>query len=272
MAYTGNKSGANLDDAVGVVAGSGTGIVVKTGPGAGVRRTLQPGSVRVTITNSNGVDGDIAIDIPADLPLNSAELVRMILSGVSTGGIQFDAESPDYGYADIIGQIDVRGVGPNSPDYAQIAGTNLYAFQFSPTALNEVFVPFHIPHTYAPGTPVSFHAHWVGDQSPGHVGVVRWGFEWHYGRNELEAWSSGTVYAEQAGVATPLTPRLVESPDVSIPNLEVDSIIYVRAFRDAANVADTNTDAVYLIQTDCHHQSTGVPTINKARPFYAGGG
>lgn len=271
MSYPGNRPGADLDDAVGTAAGSGAGIMVKTGEGAGVRRSLQAGSVRITITNADGTAGDITIDIPADLPLNTAELVNLILSGAQGDGVQFAGESPTYGYADILGQIDVRGVGPNSPDYAQIAGTNLYAFQFAASSLDEVFVSFHIPHDYVPGTPVSFHAHWMGDQSPGHVGVVRWGFEWYYARNEQEALSNGTVYAEQAGVATALTPRLVESAEVAIPNLEVDSLILVRVFRDAANVADTNTDAVFLIQTDCHYQSTGVPTVNKARPFYAGG-
>ena len=50
--------------------------------------------------------------------------------------------------------------------------------------------------------------------------------------------------------------------------MEVDGLILVRGYRDAGNVLDTCTDAVFLHTMDIHYQSTNMATKNKAPSFY----
>ncbi len=50
--------------------------------------------------------------------------------------------------------------------------------------------------------------------------------------------------------------------------IEVDSIIKVRTWRDAARTADTLNVSPFLHTVDLHVQSTGIPTKDKNFPFY----
>ena len=51
-------------------------------------------------------------------------------------------------------------------------------------------------------------------------------------------------------------------------NIEPDSVIHMRVFRDAANAADTYTGAVWCWQADLHYQVQQAATKNKAPNFY----
>jgi hypothetical protein len=52
---------------------------------------------------------------------------------------------------------------------------------------------------------------------------------------------------------------------VASTNLEPDSLILCRIFRDAAN--DTCSDVVYLLLADCHYQTNRFSTMNKSPDF-----
>lgn len=62
MSYQGAHSGAEVDDAVGAGKGTGNGVMVKSGTGAGVRRTIT-GSTRVDVTNGDGTAGNPTLDL-----------------------------------------------------------------------------------------------------------------------------------------------------------------------------------------------------------------
>lgn len=49
---------------------------------------------------------------------------------------------------------------------------------------------------------------------------------------------------------------------------EIDGVIIVRSWRDAARTADTLNVAPFLHFVDCHYQSTQMSTKTKNYPFY----
>lgn len=56
--YVSSFTGTQIDDSVGVTEGAGTGIVVKTGTAAGVKRSVDGTTDQITVTNGDGVAGN----------------------------------------------------------------------------------------------------------------------------------------------------------------------------------------------------------------------
>ncbi len=185
-------------------------------------------------------------------------------------GIRVNVENPVFGWRDLTAPVDVRGSGPNDPTFAVYTGTTLRAFRFSASTMNEVFFVFHVPHDWVPGTDIFFHAHWSNAAAVPNTGNVVWSFDYSFakgfGQEAFAAVQTATVIA--ASPAVRYTHNTSETTAVSIPLMEVDGLVLVRGYRDAANVLDTCTDAVFLHTMDIHYQSTNMATINKAPSFY----
>lgn len=171
------------------------------------------------------------------------------------------------GWADITAEISEKPTGANNPTHA-VFRDGIRMYSFSPTAMNECFATFHLPHSYKEGSPLYFHTHW--SSIVGNTGVVRWGFEYSYAKGyQQEPFpASQTVYVEQAGSATAYLHHIAETVAVTIPGCEVDGLILVRIFRDAAHANDTHTQPVFLMTADVHHQVDRVTTANRNFPFY----
>jgi hypothetical protein len=173
----------------------------------------------------------------------------------------------NYGWRDIIADITVRGAGSNSPSWGTFRD-GINAYQFSATVMNECWLTFHINHDYAPGTPVYLHVHW---SSPGtSTGNVVWGFEYSIakGHQQMAFPTSTTVTVTQASPGQYYHNVAEISTGIGSGQLEPDSLILVRVYRDASNGADTNTDAVSVFCSDIHYQASRFATKNKAPNFY----
>jgi hypothetical protein len=194
----------------------------------------------------------------------------LVLPATSGKGFEIDVENPSFGWRDILGEINVRGAGAADPTFAIYGATNFYQFQFSATVLKEVFIVYHVPHDYLPGSDIYFHAHWSNAAASPSVGAVVWGFEytWAKGFDQAPFGASATVTATQTCSAQRYRHNIAETAAVTIAGLEVDSLVMVRVFRDATNVADTCADAVFLHMSDIHYQTTNIGTKNKAPNFY----
>lgn len=179
----------------------------------------------------------------------------------------------DYGWRDLVGNIVVKGVGANDPTWAAISGLGgMFAYQFSATVNKEVWLTFHIDHDYAEGTPIYLHAHWLNDAASPNTGTVRWGFEWTAAKgHQQQAFPAPqTVYVTQNCSATRYMHHIAEvsvADAVPATNLEPDSLLLVRCFRDAVN--DSCSDAVDLLTMDCHYQTDRWATKNKSPDFNA---
>ncbi len=150
----------------------------------------------------------------------------------------------------------------------------VYAYSFSASAMNEIWVTFHIDHTYKPNSKLYPHIHWVTPST--NTGVVRWGIEYTFAKGHNQGSASvfpatQTIYLEQAGSGLAYEHMVVEASStqaISSPNIEVDSIVMMRVFRDAAHANDTHTSAVFGIMADMHYQKSYWATKNKAPNFY----
>lgn len=88
-----------------------------------------------------------------------------VLGAQSGIGIVLDPNAPDYGWHNMLGAIDVRGTGPNDPDFVAYGATAFRAYRFSATGEDEIFIGYHIPHDYVPGSAVFLHTADVHYQS-----------------------------------------------------------------------------------------------------------
>jgi hypothetical protein len=176
---------------------------------------------------------------------------------------------PVAGWCDLVAQIELRGAGANNPAYSVLTG-GIRAYEFSATAMNEVWAVYHVGHDYYPGSVMYAHTHWTTTGT--NTGVVRWGFEWTamkgYAQGAFGA--TATVYKNLAATGTALTHMISEvavGDVIPATNLETDALILMRIFRDGANVADTCTDTAFLLLADLHYQSDRYNTLNRNFPF-----
>ena len=210
--------------------------------------------------------------IPTAADFNSLAQEADLRSPKTAGtGIKIDLDTPAFGWRDITAEVDTRGNGANDPSYSIYGATNMRQLQFSATTMQECFIVFHVPHDWVPGTSIHFHAHWSNATVTPNTGNVVWGFEYSFakGFNQESFPTFQTVTVVQASPATRYRHQVAETVAVSVPTMEVDGLFLVRGFRDAANVLDTCTDAVFLHTMDIHYQSTNLATRNKAPSFYA---
>jgi hypothetical protein len=140
----------------------------------------------------------------------------------------------------------------------------------------EVFYNVHINHEYVMGTKVYLHVHWNNGNTTS-VSTIGWGFQYAVtkGHQQQAMSTTGTtVYVSHTMLGTQYMHYVSEVSDtfaVPATNLEPDSIISVRLFRDSANAGgtgDTYTGSVWLLFVDCHYLSNSGGTTNKAPSFY----
>lgn len=180
---------------------------------------------------------------------------------------EFDGEP---GWDDIIGPFaNGKTTTANDPVWATFRN-GINAYSFAQNAMNELWLVFHLNHGYAPGTKIYPHVHWATAGT--NTGVVRWGIEYTIakGYNQQAFPASSTIYLEAAASATPYMHQITETTEpnaIAATNLEPDSLVLVRVFRDGAHANDTCTDDAFGLQMDIHFQRNGVSTVNRNYPF-----
>lgn len=187
------------------------------------------------------------------------------INGILNGG-PFPARWGDY-VADI---NSARVAGANTPTWRAMTDS-INAYSFSNTSMNEVWLTVHINHDYKRGTNLYPHVHWAPDNT--NTGTVRWGIEYTIakGHNQAAFPASTTIYIEQAGPGTALQHMIAEASDgQAFDGLEPDTLLMMRAFRDAAHANDTyaGTNGAFGLYVDIHYQQDRRGTVNKAPNFY----
>ena len=238
--------------------------------------TLLPDKTDVTagIGGNNGDVSVIAGSLEGIRVVNTGAAIETVFSDdvirdvVSGEGTKIgDATTSDFGWRDILGAINVRGIGVTDPTWTQIAATGFWDYAFD---VNDVcWINFHMPHDYVPGTDIHFHVHWLANGT--NVNTVKWQFTFAYadgfGNGTFPLTTPTVVTAEEAGSGTAYDHMITETAAVTIAGLEVDGIIKCKITR-ITNGGTDNTDGIFLQLSDIHYQSTNLPTKNKAPDFY----
>lgn len=175
-------------------------------------------------------------------------------------------------WKDLSGEFTVRNLsGGNNPTWGTIFD-NLQGLVFSASTMNQVWVDFHINHDIALGTKVYPHIHWIPLTNAS--GTVRWGIEYSVakGHGQQVFHPSVTVYVNHSIPANSFKKHFVsevsEADAIPPTNIEPDSFVKVRVFRDANNALDTYPGEVHAWFADLHYQAERIGTMNKAPNFF----
>jgi hypothetical protein len=258
-------------------AGTGVNYLIITNAAAGAEPSLE----------TRGSDTDVDLKLT---PKGSGRVISssdVVLPKTSGNGFRVDTTTPTYPWHDLLGAISIRGVGATDPAYNVYRG-GIRGYQFN--ANNEVFIEFHLPHDYAPGTHLYIHSHWSingttrAGAAAGTVngGTVTWGFEVTYakGHNQAAFAAPITTTTVSGTVASTLYQHYIDEVQLSATSptasqldsddIEVDGLILVRVYLSANNitVASGSVPAPFLHFADIHYQSTCIGTKAKAPNFY----
>lgn len=207
---------------------------------------------------------------------------------VSTG-IKVDQTSPGFGWADMLGQVEAKGIGANNPAFNVFRGS-IYAYQFD-KATTEVWIPFHVPHDWVPSTDLYCHVHWaqstVDTGGPAGVpGTAEWKFDLSYADGYGTAGGTAdpfgaplTVTVTQQASTTQYGHMIAEvqcgsnggsgGTMLDTSTVEVDGLILLRLYRTSTNPADTLNQDPFVLMCDLHYQTNGIRgTKQRNRPFY----
>ena len=182
----------------------------------------------------------------------------------------------NYGWNDLISNFVVKATsGLNNPSWGTLFN-GLEGYLFAGNSMNQVWCDFHIIHDIALGTVLYPHIHWCPTTTG--TGTVRWGIEYSVAKGHQQATGSvfpatTTVYVEQnidtASQWKHFVAEVSLADAIPATNIEPDSVIKMRIFRDAAHVNDTYAGNVHSWQADIHYQMATLNTKNKSPNFYA---
>ena len=159
-----------------------------------------------------------------------------------------------------------EGAAPNSPGLDTFVST-IQAHTYTGTGVNvkEGFFQIHIQHDYKKDTDVTMHVHW-GHKIAVPSGDVKWQIEYSVARG-YEAGTFGVTTGSPAGTSGVLTTvqtagaqfahHITNDDDMTIPadvEIEPDSLIIGRIFRDPADAEDTFENDAFLLHIDIHYQ------------------
>ena len=192
----------------------------------------------------------------------------------------FTRVRPASGWKDITSSMYSARVATGKPPTWAIIVDGIYGWRFSATLENEYWISFHLPHdmdlTFVEpdgtvGPPQIYpHVHWTPEAGGTDTGTARFGFEWTYAKGYgIDSYGpTQTIYTEQAADGTELKSYISETSDAAAlqsSDFEVDGVILMRVFRDAAHANDTLTDRVFITFTDVHYLSDGLETVERNR-------
>ena len=237
---------------------------------------------KVGITNSavaTSLDKRVAV-------LESGGSAGVFPTGIEIGkasgvGIKVDTVTPTFGWRDATAAFHTRATGGQVPSFTPYNGTTVYQYQFAVATLQEIFIEFHIPHDYVPGTEVFIHTHWSqttvdAGGIAGVPGQVKWNYDALYSKGHQQQSFPATVTTVSALQTASSTVRQHMIAEVQLTSggaiggntLEVDGVILVRMWRDPADLQDTLNIAPFPHFCDMHYQSTNMATKEKAPNFY----
>lgn len=166
--------------------------------------------------------------------------------------------------------LSLPRIGANAPSLTTYRD-GLFQLAFDGgVSLNETWANIHILHDYKDGTKIYPHIHWshiVGAPS----GDVKWNIEYSVSKGHSGGTfgASTTVSVTQTAGAqyTHQIAEVSEGDAIDATNLEPDSVVQFRVYRDPTDGADTFANDAYLIYFDCHVESDRILTNEKVSPF-----
>lgn len=208
--------------------------------------------------------------------LDEQEILSLIdnnNNSINLEDINFKLNNGEYGWSNLSSNIytDDDSGSPRLKDFK----SNVKGWRFKKNDIQQCWVDFRMNHDYALNTKVFPRLHWGSNENKS--GTVRWGIEYtvakgHGQGSDSQFPISSIIYLEQNLSATDIDKHLItevtEAQAILSTNLEPDSLILMRIFRDATHINDTYPDYCFLFRVDLHYQVGQLVTRNKAPDFF----
>lgn len=166
-------------------------------------------------------------------------------------------------------------LGTNAPDLAEVRnGLFLYAFAGTGAVVEQAFFTLHILHGIQQDTTPTFHVHWTHNQaSPS--GDVKWNIDYSLAKGYSQStYAAPTTLSSAQTAAAQYTHHITDDDDMplaSIAEVEPDSVLIGRIYRNPADEADTFEADAFLIQVDMHYLRNRLGTPERNTPFTSSG-
>ena len=203
-------------------------------------------------------------------PVNLAtKTVPPVIDGQNTSLISGN----DYVWRTEKADFQVKGTNGSggNPSWTEYI-SGFQGLTFSGTAMNQVWVDFCIEHDIAPNTKIYPQIHWMPLNNT--TGAVRWGIEYIIAKGHGQAafpTQSTIVMINHTVPLNSLNKHMItEVPDISAilsSQIEPDSVIKMRIFRDGAHANDTHNYAVHAWQAKLKYQVARFGTKSRKPPF-----
>ncbi len=231
--------------------------------------------IRIDESELVSMDANNQLSIGADGRLRVGPTLNDIdirSGNVDGQNVTLKVDNDDFGWADIIAPITVRGGGANNPAWVQFRD-GIFGYEFQSSRSNEFWASYHLNHDYALGTPIFPHVHW----SPvtAQTGTVRWTLEYTVAKGHQQTTGSVFGHTQTISMLTTISQpsqymhfvtEVPEAQGLTSSLFEPDALIVARWFRHGAN--DTYPASVIGFTTDIHYQVARASTKNRAPNFY----
>lgn len=191
-----------------------------------------------------------------------------------------DGEFEQHNWEDLrVSLISVNAGSAQPPAFTRLyrnvgnTSEGVYAWGFTNSGEREVFFDVQMPHSWAYGTEVRPHVHWMHADSTPSGSNVRWGLEYVWA-NAVNAPgntfgpTTSTVYADDPTIAPTLgyapgtahVHQIAQFTAIAGTNMRRSSVMLCRLFRDTGN--DDFADLAFALSFDLHYQvaTTGSST------------
>jgi hypothetical protein len=174
------------------------------------------------------------------------------------------------GFNDLrIGGLSLEITGPNPPTFKEFrSGMLQYAFAGTGVIVEQAFGNLHLNHEYKLGTIIEPHVHW-SHNAAAPSGDVVWKLDYTLAKGfGLGTFPVPTTITLQQTAGAQYEHHIIEDP-TGIPagNLDADTVLLCRLYRDPADGNDTFEDDAFLLEFDFHFISDGMLTNEDSPPF-----
>lgn len=251
-----NGTGSNYAGFFEASAGTGTpvnnyGVYGKATGGSGANHAgYFDGNVTMT-------DGDIL----TTETISPVDTTGIVLNGatnkitIANDGNMTFAGTATYWDDVVVDGLSVKAAGLADPTLTAFptgSATKLYAFPDGTD--KEVYCSVQLPHKYKEGADAHVHIHWAPATASSND--VVWGMDYTWANTLTPAAypaAQNTTYTADAGNLQ-WGHQLAEFTALSGSGKKISSVIVMRIYRDADNVADSYTDSAFLVSVDVHFE------------------
>jgi hypothetical protein len=160
--------------------------------------------------------------------------------------------------------------GANAPDLEELRdGLFENAFAGTLTVVEQAFFSVHILHGIKAGTTPTFHIHWAHNNATP-SGDVKWSIDY----SVAKGYGAGTFAAPTTVTTTQTAPaqyvhQITDDDDmpINVTDLEPDSLLLGRVYRDPDDAADTFADDAFFLELDIHYERDKIGTLDRNRPY-----